>query len=164
MKQPLFFKICQSISVKHLITSPHDSVVLVDKHRKPTGFLSIRDVLQAITFLQSEENVLLIIKRPSKAVSNKELKQATNYLELFAKKLKKRMKIEKIEVTSKEVKNPNGDTKIFNSTVIFTPVAGKSLVVVTKNRNFFDGIQEATKSIEKLRRRSGLSKRETSKS
>lgn len=145
----------------HLVTSSHNSIVLVDKYNKPTGFLSTRDILQAIVLLRSEEEIPLIIKKPSNSVSDKELDNATAYLERFGKKLKKRMGIEKIEVASEEPKNPKGETITFNTTVIVTPVAGKPFVAITKNRNFMDGIQAATVIIEKQRRRNGLSKEET---
>ncbi|GJQ48464.1 inosine 5-monophosphate dehydrogenase [Candidatus Kuenenia stuttgartiensis] len=151
--------------VSHLITSPHDSIILVDKHNKPTGFLSTRDILRAVVLLRPEEDIpLIIIKKPGDSVSNKELEQATRHLELFGRKLKKRMKIKKIEVTSEEPKNPKGHTMMFNITVIVTPIAGKAIVAATKQRRFIDGIQEATTLIEKQRRRSGLSKKDTRKS
>lgn len=150
--------------VSHMITSPYNSVVLVNKQKKPTGFLSTRDILQAITLLQPEEDVLLIIKKPHNAVSDNELTQATEHLEQFGKKLKKRMGIEKIEVATKGPKDLDGQTKIFNTSVIVTPVAGKAFVAVTKNRSFIEGIQQATTLIEKQRRRSGVSKEETKKS
>lgn len=150
---------------RHLITSPHDSVVLVDKLNKPTGFLSTRDMLQAILLLGPEEKeVLLIINKPSDAVSDTELEQATEYLQTFGQKLKRRIGIEKIEVTSEEPKSSAGNTKMFNITVILTPVAGKSLVANIKNRKYLDGIQEATKIIEKQHSRSGLTKTATKRS
>ncbi len=147
--------------VTHLSTSRYSSIVLVDKQNKPTGFLSTRDILQAIALLRPEEEIPLIIKKPSNSVSDKELEDATEHLARFGKKLKKRMGIEKIEVASEEPKNAKGDTKAFNTTVIVTPVAGKAFVAVTKRRSFMDGIQEATALIEKQRRRSGFSKEET---
>lgn len=139
--------------VTHLLTSPHNSVVLVDAHHRPTGFLSSRDVLKTLVLLRPVETVPLSIKKPSKAVSNAELQRATEHLELFGKKLQKRMKISKIEVTSKEPQSPQNNTKMFNTTVIVTPVSGKTLVAVTKHAQFIDGIQQATKVIEKQRRR-----------
>lgn len=149
--------------VAHLIASPHNSIVLVDKFNKPTGFLSTRDILQAISFLRPEEDIPLIIKKPSNSVSDNELERAREHLWRFGRKLKKRMAIEKIEVASEEPKSANGDTKAYNLTVIVTPVSGKAFVAITKQRNYLDGIQEAIALIEKQRRRSGLSKEETTK-
>lgn len=142
--------------VTHLISSSHDSVVLIDKQNKPTGFLSMRDILKAISLLRPEVYISLSIKKPSNSVNHKELEQARKYLEVFGKKLKKRIKIEKIEVSSEEPKSPEGRTKVFNITVIVTLDGGKSFVVVTKNRKYIDGIQSATKLIEKQYRRSKI--------
>lgn len=150
--------------ITHLITSPHDSIILIDKYHRPTGLLSTRDILKAIGSLRPEEDITLIIKRPSDAVSDRELEQATKHLEVFGRKLNKRMEIAKIEVTSEEPKKPKGNTMIFNITVVVTPVAGKSIVAVTKQKKFIDGIQEATKLIEKQRRRGVTFKRRKSKS
>jgi CBS domain-containing protein len=147
-----------------LIKSPHNSMILVDKNNKPTGFLSTRDLLQAIAALAPEESVPLIMKKPSKSVPAKEFGEAESQLMRFGRNLKKRMEIEKIEVASEEPKNAHGQTKVFNTTVMVTPVSGKSFVVITKQREYLDGIQEAIVLIEKQRRRSGFSKKDTAKS
>lgn len=147
--------------VSHLITSSFNSIVLVNRRIQPVGFLSTKDILQAIVQLRPEVEIPLIIKKPSDSVSDTELEHAVEYLERFGRKLKKRMEIEKIEVASEEPKSPKGHTRAFNTTLIVTPIAGKSFVAVTKRRNFMRGIQEATTLIEKQRRRSGVSKEET---
>jgi predicted transcriptional regulator len=146
--------------ITRLVTSPHNSVILIDTHQKPTGFLSLRDLLQAVAELRPEEEVPLIVRKPSTSVSDQELTRATTYLEQFGRKLKRRMPIEKIEVASEEPKNRKGHTKVFNTTVIVTPVAGKAFVAITKRRKFLDGIQESATVIEKQRRRNGASKGE----
>jgi len=150
--------------ISSLIESPHNSVLLVDKSNKPTGFLSTRDLLQAIAILKPEESIPLIMKKPSESVTLKEFESAENHLIRFGRKLKKRMEIEKIEVASEEPKNGRGETSAYNTTIMVTPVSGKPFVVTTKQRKYLDGIQEATILIEKQRRRSGLSKEETAKS
>lgn len=150
--------------VKHLIISPHDSIVLTNRSRKPTGFLSTRDILQALTRLRPEKDVRIIVKKPSSVVSDTQLEKVNEYLSIFAKKLSKRMGIEKIEVTSKEPKNTAGKTKKFTTKLIVIPVAGNSLVAETKERNYLDSVRNAAGLIEKQHRRSGLTKRETKKS
>lgn len=142
--------------IKRLITSSHDSIVLVDKYKKPTGFLSTRDILKIIKLLRPEEGVPLSIRRPSNIVSDKELERATKHLEVFGRKLQKRIDIGKIEVSSEEIKNTKGLINIFNITVMVTPVSGKAIVATIKHRKYIDGIQEATKLIEKQRRRNTI--------
>jgi CBS domain-containing protein len=147
--------------VSRLITSLHNSIVMVNKYNKPTGFLSTRDLLQAVSLFRPEEDIPLIIKNPSSSVSANEFELVKKHLTKFGKKLKKRMTIEKIEIAAEESKNPREQTIEFTTTLIVTPTARKSLVAVTKHRGFLDGIQEATAIIERQRRKKGLSKKET---
>ncbi len=147
--------------ISGLLESPHNSVILVNGQNKPTGFLSMRDLLQAVTLLRPEEDVPLNIKKPSKAVSSEEFERAIEYLQQFGKKLKKRMEVEKIEVATTEPKSQHGNTKSFNTTLIVTPVAGKALVSTTKHKVYLDGIQQAISLIQKQYKRSGVSKNET---
>lgn len=140
--------------ITELITSEHSSVVLVDEKKIPTGFLSMRDILQAIALMKPVEGVSIQIKRPSRSVGNEELARATKYLKEFGLKLEKRIKIKIIRVSTDEPKNPKGHTHIFDTTVTVIPVKGEALVASTQEREFFDGIQEATKQIEKQQRRS----------
>lgn len=138
--------------VSQLIKRPHNSIVLVNKNSKPTGFISTRDLLQTVSTSRPEKEVQLIIKKPTDSVSQRELELAEKHLTQFGNKLKKRMAIKRIEVAAEEPKNRKGETREFNTTLIIIPVAGKSLVAVTKQRRFIDSVQEATTIIEKQRR------------
>jgi len=140
--------------INHLINSPHKSIVLVDKNRKPTGFLSMRDILKEISNLKPEVDIPLIIKKPSRSVSKSDLEQAIELLSLFAKKINKKKEIQRIEVVTEEPKSPNGDTHVFNTTVIVVPREGNAIIANTKQRIFLDAIREAVIIIEKQRRRS----------
>lgn len=140
--------------VARLVESLHNSVVLVNKQNVPTGFLSTRDVLQAIALMRPKELVPIQIKKPSKAVEVAELERSENYLEIFAAKLEKRVDIQRIEVTTEEPKNQVGDTHAFNTNILVVLRKGDPIVAHTKNRIYFDGIQEAAQIIEKQLRRS----------
>jgi predicted transcriptional regulator len=147
--------------ISALIKSKYNSVVLVDKYNKPSGFLSTRDLLDAIAKLKPLKDVPLMMQNPSDAVGDKELEDAKKYLNLFGKKLGKSMKIDKIEVTTQESKNTHGQTIEFDTTLIVTPIAGKPLIAAAKQRVFLDSIQNATSIIEKQHKRTGFSKKET---
>ncbi len=146
--------------VEHLIASPHNSIILVDGNNRPTGFLSTRDLLLAVSQLRPVADIPLIMAKPDMVYAS-ELDVTEEYLVQFGKKLQKRMAIEKIEVTSEEIKNTKGQVKEFDTTLIVVPVAGEPLVASGKQRRFFDSVQEAAGLIEKQRKRSGLSQRET---
>ncbi len=148
--------------IAHLINSSHNTIVLVDKYRKPTGFYSTRDILQAVTALQPQEDIPFIIKKPE-SVSSKEFEKSIEYLEKFGRKLQERMEVEKIEIATKGPKNAVEEITVFNTTMIVTPVAGEPLIAKAKKRKFLDGIQELTTLIEKQRKRSGVTKEKTKK-
>lgn len=139
--------------VAHLITSAHNTIVLVDKQRNPTGFLSVRDILQAVALLRPEEEVPLIVRKPSEAVGDDELARAREHLERFAQKFRRRMPYKTFEVASEELQNPVGDTRAFKLTFVVTPVAGEPFVAVTKQRTFLEGVRAGTALIEKQRKR-----------
>lgn len=140
--------------ISHLLDSEHNNVVLVDADNKPVGFLSTRDMLLALTKLRPQTSINIMLKKPSDAVTDEELDKATQYLEQWAQKLNVRMPIQKIELTSQEPKNTAGVTKKFNVTLIVTPDGGSPLVADVKDRDYLDGIREATNRIETQQRRS----------
>lgn len=140
--------------ISHLLNSKHNNVVLVDNEKKPAGFISARDILLALTKLRPESSVNIILKKPSDAVSDEELQDATEYVEQWAQKFESRMEIQKIEIMSQEAKNTAGVTNKFNITLIVTPTSGGSIVADVKDRDYIDGIREATNRVEKQQRRS----------
>jgi predicted transcriptional regulator len=139
--------------ITYLVTSSRNSVVLVNEDRIPTGFLSTRDILKAIALMKPKEEISIQIKRPSKNVSDFEIAKSIKYLKTFGLKLNKRIEIKRIRVITDEPKNPKGHTHEFNTTVTLITAKGEDIISSTKNRSFFDGIQEASKQIEKQQRR-----------
>ncbi len=147
--------------VTHLIESEHNSVVLVDSRHRPTGFLSIRDLLQAIAIPAAEETVPLIMNLPDSVAASHHRNTAQEYLAKFGSKLNKRIAVEKMTVTTEELKNTKAQAKALKITIMVTPVAGEPLIASVEDWDFLDGLQSATTLIEKQRRRLGRSVRET---
>ncbi|HEX5447643.1 MAG TPA: CBS domain-containing protein [Candidatus Saccharimonadales bacterium] len=147
--------------VLRLIESPYNSIVLVDKRFRPSGFLSMHDLLQTIAQLRPEEEIPLIIKKPGGRISKKELETVKTFLTKFGRKLKERMAVEKITVSTEELKNTRGLTREYSTSLVVTPIAGEPLIAKVNDYKFLDSIQSATTLIEKQRRRTGLNKRGT---
>ena len=139
--------------VTHIIDSPVNNVVLVDKKQVPTGFLSMRDILRAVTQLEPKEEILIKIKKPSNAVSQKEIDKIKKYLRSFCTKMKKRISIKRLELITDEVKNTKGFTTQFNTTLMLVPTTGKPFVVSLKNRDFVESVYKSASAIEKIIRR-----------
>jgi len=147
--------------IKQLITSEHNSIVLIEKYQKPVGFLSMRDVLAGLESLRPEATINIIMTKPTRNVSEDDVKEAEEVLLIFGKKMNKRIAIDKIEVTFDEPKSPSEESILFNTTLIVSPIAGLKIVSQTKNSSFIDGIHSAIAQIEKQERRSGLSREDT---
>jgi CBS domain-containing protein len=146
-------QIAQEILVKNLLTSKHNSIVLINKFKKPVGYLSMRDILVGLASLRPQEKINLIFSKPSSNVSDKEIKQAEEILMRFGNKQNKRDPIDMIEVTVEEPKTSEGGSIIFNTTAIVTPVSGAKIIAETKNRFYVDGIRSAIEQIKKQIRR-----------
>lgn len=147
--------------VTHLINSPHRSVVLVDSKRRPSGFLSIRDLLQALSPAVAGEAALLKVSISEVDIQASDLAEAEEYLQQFSSKLAQRMAAETIAVSVDGRKNTKGQTKAFDITLKAIPVAGEPIIASVEAWKLLDGVQSAAALIEKQRRRSGLSALET---
>jgi hypothetical protein len=134
---------------------------LINSANIPVGFLSLRDLLVGIASLKPQKDINLIISKPSTAVSDEEVQKVGEHLAKFGQKLNSRVAIEKIEVNVEEPKYSSGETAVFNTSLIVTPLAGRKIIAKTKSSSFIDGIQAATEQIVKQERRSGLTRKET---
>lgn len=140
--------------ITKLIASGYNSVVLINTHNKPVGFVSLHDILVGIASLKPEETVNLRMTRPTSNVSEAEVQEAEDILTKFGLKMSKRIAIDKIEVTFEEPKSTVGESILFNTALILSPVVGTKMISKTKNRSFIEGIHEAISQIEKQQRRS----------
>lgn len=140
--------------VKHLTQSQRNSVVLIDNKLRPTGLVSYRDLLQAVSRPEESTDVPLTINVPADDISEKEQTAGEKHLKLFWEKLHKRMDIEKIAVTTKVNRNTVNQPSIFSTTIKVTPIAGEPLIANSEARSYRDGLQMAITLIEKQRKRS----------
>ena len=147
--------------VERLIKSPYNSIVLVDGRRKPTGFCSMHDLLRAVASVEPDASTPILMIKPGDSVPQAEQEAAEKYLRQFANKLEKRLAVEKISVSSKSAKNSKSQPNKFNVTIAVTPVAGEPLIATSGKWSYLDGVQSAAAMIEKRRRRTGLSRKQT---
>lgn len=152
------YKTEQKKILKQLVSSKHNSVILIDKYRKPIGFLSMRDILATLASLRPVETIKLLMTKPTSNVSEGDIAKAKEQLTRFGQKMNNRIAIDKIEVSFEEPKTPSGGSILFITTLVISPVAGVKIISKTKNRSFLDSIHSAISQIEKQERRSGRSK------
>ncbi len=147
----------QADLVTHLTNSAYNSLVLIDGKLRPVGFLSIRDLLQAVSPPEEIPDASLIMTAPdSEDIPADQLAAGQKHLALFWGKLRKRMAIEKTTVTTTVRNNSVEQPRIFSATIKVTPVAGEPLIASSEARSYLDSLQAATALIEKQRKRSSL--------
>jgi len=152
------YKTVQKKMLKQLVTSEYNSVIFIDKYKKPVGILSMRDILTGLASLRPMNKVNLLMTNPTSNVSEVDIKKAKEQLIRFGQKMHSRIAIDKIEVTFEEPKTPSGGSILFITTLVISPLAGVKIVSKTKNRSFLNSIRSAVDQIEKQERRSGKSK------
>ncbi|MCR4329236.1 MAG: CBS domain-containing protein [Candidatus Roizmanbacteria bacterium] len=152
------YKTVQKKMLKQLVTSEHNSVIFIDKYKKPVGVLSMRDILTGLASLRPMKTINLLMTNPTSNVSEEDIKKAKEQLIRFSQKMYSRIAIDKIEVTFEEPKTPSGGSILFITTLVISPFAGVKIVSKTKSRSFLDSIRSAIDQIEKQERRSGKSK------
>lgn len=152
------YKTEQKKMLKQLVSSEHNSVILIDKYRKPIGFLSTRDILAILASLRPVETIKLLMTKPTSNVSEGDIAKAKEQLTRFGQKMNNRIAIDRIEVSFEEPKTPSGGSILFITTLVISPVAGVKIISKTKNRSFLDSIHSAISQLEKQERRSGRSK------
>lgn len=153
--------VTQEKIIKKLLSTQHNSIVLIDKNNKPVGFLSMHDILVGLASLRPEETINLIMAKPTNNVSEHDVKEAEEILTRFGQKMNRRIAIDKIEVTFEEPKTSTGGRVLFNTSLFISPVVGAKIISKTKSRSFIDGVHSAIAQIEKQQRRSGISKADT---
>lgn len=139
--------------VSHLIKSDHRSLVLVDRQQRPTGFLSLRDLLAAAAPSVLTEEAPITMNVPSDEIEYSDMRAAEKYLERFWQKIKRREDIERVVVSADGIKNAQNQTKKFEVTIRVTPVTGDPFIASAEDWEFLNAVQSAASSIEKQLRR-----------
>jgi CBS domain-containing protein len=141
-----------------IITGQTPSVVLVNSVNRPTGFISRRDVLEAIVGLRSEAKQPVIFKHTDMQVPESDQRQLERFAQIWASKVAEKMPISQIVVSyAITAKTSEGKVNEIETTIIVDPAAGpssESLIAKTKSRSWLEGLREGTDVIDKqLRRR-----------
>ncbi|MDO8551703.1 MAG: CBS domain-containing protein [bacterium] len=133
--------------VRKLIVSEFKSLVIKNKANRPVGFISYRDLLEAIVSLMPKEKISLTFEYPKAKISGPEMNQAGKILERRINKLDRLATIEKVEVSFDEAKFQGGKIIYFETSIRVTRT-GKNLFTKAKGETFLNSIEEALKEIE----------------
>src|SRR5690606_38245037 len=120
---------------------------------QPTGFISRRDVLEAITGMQKKESMPVIFKHPDLQPNESDQAELDKVAQVWAKKVANQMPISQI-VVSYEITARTSEGKIneIETTVIVDPASGPSsdsLIAKTKARSWLEGLRQAIDTIDR---------------
>jgi CBS domain-containing protein len=145
-------------SVRRIADGQSSSIVLVNAVNQPTGFISRRDILEALVGLRSESRQPVIFKHTDMQISQSDQQQLERLAQIWATKLAVQFPISQI-VVSYEItaKSSEGKVNEIETTLIVDPAAGPSsdsIIAKVKSRSWLEGLREAMGNIDKqLRRR-----------
>ncbi len=131
-----------------LLNNEQQFIVLI-AGEKPTGIISYRNVLEAIGRIAAEDEVNLIIEKPSLNVPASEFDKAINNLSQFVQKMNIRLPLERVEVRVDEPKFPSKKTVEYNVTLQVDSYTGSQFIAHAKEKTYLQSIHQAIKQIEK---------------
>jgi predicted transcriptional regulator len=131
-----------------LISSEFNSVVLVDKLNKPTGFLSIKDLIHCLGVLHQEITIPIVFKKPDDSVPESQLLDTEQKLENMIKKLSKIRPIQKVEIAVQVQKFANQKPSIYR-THINVDFPGQNAMATSEDKLYMKSVKDTIRDIEK---------------
>lgn len=134
--------------IKALLENEQQYVFLT-KGERPTGIVSYRNILEAMSRLSAEEQINIIVEKPSINVLPSEFDKSINDLTHFMQKLNKRILLERVEVRVNEPKFSTKKTVEYIITLQVDPYSGSQFIAHAKAKTYNQSIHLALKQIEK---------------
>lgn len=139
-----------------LLKGKKNSLVLVDDDNIPTGIISTRTVLKAITFLKPEASINVEFTRPSSSVPEEDVEKAYNVIYTFGQKMSERFDLDMIKVNFEEPKYQTQRTAEFQANIQVIPIRGEKLIATGRQKKFLRSIHDALEQIEKQQEKNNL--------
>jgi predicted transcriptional regulator/ribosome-associated translation inhibitor RaiA len=134
--------------ISQLIQSKFNSVVLVDRVNKPTGFLSIKDILHCLGAVQSEVDIPIVFNKSNLNVSDDQITDSEQKIENMIKKLSKIRPIQKVEIAVDVQKYSNQKTSLYK-TSMQVDFPGQNAVASSEDKIFMKSVKDTIRDIEK---------------
>jgi len=134
--------------IKALLENEQHYVFLI-KGEKPTGIVSYRNVLEAMSRVSGEDEINIIVEKPSRNVSPSEFEKSIQDITHFMQKLNKRTLLERVEVRLDEPKFPTKKTVEYIVTLQVDPYSGGQFIAHAKAKTYNQSIHLALKQIDK---------------
>lgn len=127
--------------LKLMLGEDKNSVVLT-RDKKPVGFISRSDFIQAIAAGRPERPIQIVLADPKEELTSSEKLRIVEALSTFGQSFQKRKPIQRIEVTFKTVKNTVGDINEYEFRMQYFAQDGNTIVSHSSGRQIDRCIHE----------------------
>ncbi len=131
-----------------MINSKIHSIVLVNSDNIPTGFISRRDVIKAISSLKPEDQIPITYKYPTGSLDMLYFLDVFDLIDKFTRKFNKKVSVQKVAINFVQTKDTSGITRVYNTTLHVILKSGKLLIAKSQRRKLKIGVREAIEKIE----------------
>jgi CBS domain-containing protein len=141
-------EISKKDAINTLIKSTFNSLVLTNDLEKPTGILSLRDIVHCLGSFTPDIETAITFKKPSGAVPEEMIDKAQSSIERMVKKLSKIETIEKVDVAVQQQKFSNAKVAEYE-TRIGISMKGLNVESHARDKEYINSVQSAIAIAEK---------------
>lgn len=140
-------------AIHNLLDSSYNSIILVDKERKPRFIITTKDVLKtAVRIITKTPYLLTIVSNLPEEISPAEKKEVNKKLGRIASRINKQQNLQLVRFTTKIVFSPEMEPILFIANLKITTDTS-SYFAQNKNRDFMESFREVNNQIRKQLRR-----------
>ena len=134
--------------IERLLTSDYKSIVLTDEQEKPTGIISIRNVIEALTQLKPEEVIKIDIRNQAE-IPEQDIDFIFNKLQAIAKSLNKMNSVKDIFLRIVKDRNAAGRAQFFEMSCSIRFFSGDEIFAKITTRNYKRDLTQLKEKIRK---------------
>jgi predicted transcriptional regulator/ribosome-associated translation inhibitor RaiA len=139
-----------------LLSNEQQFLVITNDAMQAVGIVSYRNILEAIANISEEQEVNIIMEKPSPNVLLSEFNKAQSNFSNYIQKMNKRLPLERAEMRVQESKYPTGKTAEFEITLQLDPITGSQFVVNAKEKQYLQSIRSAMRQMDKILEKTAL--------
>lgn len=143
----------ESEQIVNELSKPNIFAVVTTQNKVISGMVTIQDLAQAYSNLDSTEKLNIIIKKPSNSVDSHEFLQTQEDLNRFFTKMNNRIPIQRIEVSVEEPKYSTQETVVYNTSINVIPFTKGYYHASGSDQRYSLSVRNALDQIEKQHRR-----------
>jgi len=140
-------------AIHKLLNSPYNSIILVDKERKPRFIITTKDILKtAVRITTKTPYLLTIVSNLPEEINPAEKKEVNKKLRRIASRINKQQEVQLVRFTTKIVFSHERKPILFIANLKITTDTS-SYFAQNKNSDFMESFREVVNQIRKQLRR-----------